>query len=356
MKSKSFAPNVRFKCGAWRYRVPYWVSDELKKQLFDGKNEITLSKNQSEALLIYAKFVNELSKRENQPIDQDLPLITIGDLINKYLAEEVPKKGKTTRNNNMYSLERIKEVFAKVKIKGFKSSWVFRYRDQTQKKYATDSHDFKKSTNNDIEVLSHMFSKAIEWGAINNDEHPMRGLNIKFSLEDRDRYVADWELQEFLSIASPFIKAYVGLKIELGLRKADMLRLKIANITEEGIYSTHSKNKKKTLYQWTEGRRKAFEQCLKVRPAESEYLFCTRKGTSYYLETSEDTSGFDSIWQRYMKKALEVTKLDERFTEHDLRAKVASDSDDAEQARKRLGHKSVSTTNKTYRRKPEKAD
>ena len=44
----------------------------------------------------------------------------------------------------------------------------------------------------------------------------------------------------------------------------------------------------------------------------------------------------------------------ERFTEHDLRAKVASDSEDLATAQDRLQHQSASTTNKVYRRAPVK--
>lgn len=43
----------------------------------------------------------------------------------------------------------------------------------------------------------------------------------------------------------------------------------------------------------------------------------------------------------------------ERFTEHDLRAKVASDTN-IEHAQKLLGHSSSEITNRIYRRKPEK--
>lgn len=46
----------------------------------------------------------------------------------------------------------------------------------------------------------------------------------------------------------------------------------------------------------------------------------------------------------------------ERFTEHDLRAKVATDSPGIETARKRLGHKTASTTKAVYDRKDERAD
>lgn len=53
-----------------------------------------------------------------------------------------------------------------------------------------------------------------------------------------------------------------------------------------------------------------------------------------------------------MKKALDKTELKKRFTEHDLRAKVASDTE-AEHARKLLGHVTLEITDKIYRRKAE---
>jgi integrase len=52
-----------------------------------------------------------------------------------------------------------------------------------------------------------------------------------------------------------------------------------------------------------------------------------------------------------MAKTLKSTKLNKRFTEHDLRAKVASDTN-IEHAQSLLGHISESTTRKYYIRKP----
>ena len=54
-----------------------------------------------------------------------------------------------------------------------------------------------------------------------------------------------------------------------------------------------------------------------------------------------------------MKKALDKTKLKERFTEHDLRAKVASDTE-SEHARQLLGHTNIEITERIYRRKADK--
>lgn len=62
------------------------------------------------------------------------------------------------------------------------------------------------------------------------------------------------------------------------------------------------------------------------------------------------SDGFQSLWQYAMAKHVEAGG--ERFTEHDLRAKVGSDSEDLAQAQARLGHMDAKTTCRVYRTKP----
>ena len=53
-------------------------------------------------------------------------------------------------------------------------------------------------------------------------------------------------------------------------------------------------------------------------------------------------NGFASVWQRVMKKF--VAAGNERFHEHDIRGKVATDIDDPLAAQKLLGHQSIKMT------------
>ena len=64
--------------------------------------------------------------------------------------------------------------------------------------------------------------------------------------------------------------------------------------------------------------------------------------------------GFRSLWSYAMWKwtTQEGGPKGEHFTEHDLRAKVGSDSEDLQTAQERLQHQSASTTKRVYRRKP----
>ena len=77
----------------------------------------------------------------------------------------------------------------------------------------------------------------------------------------------------------------------------------------------------------------------------SAYLLCTRQGNQYTAD------GFRAIWQRAMRKHIDHGW--ERFTEHDLRAKVASDSESLHLAQARMGHQTPNTTSRVYRRGPQ---
>lgn len=55
-----------------------------------------------------------------------------------------------------------------------------------------------------------------------------------------------------------------------------------------------------------------------------------------------------------MERLLKETKVAERFTEHDLRAKVGSDAESLARAQELLSHADVKMTEKYYRRKPKR--
>jgi len=86
-------------------------------------------------------------------------------------------------------------------------------------------------------------------------------------------------------------------------------------------------------------------------PVISQFLFHNRKGVCYWNVEKATCSGFDSIWQRHMDKALAETQLQVRFTDHDLRSKVASDLDTDQEASALLTHSSLQITRKHYRLK-----
>jgi len=55
-----------------------------------------------------------------------------------------------------------------------------------------------------------------------------------------------------------------------------------------------------------------------------------------------------------MARVLKETEVKERFTEHDLWAKVASDAESLERAKQLMTHSDAKMTERVYRRKPER--
>lgn len=347
MKKAPFqhTPNIEWKNGAWRYRVS-------KREL--PVYGVSWHKIGTTAAEVY-EFLAEQARREAGQVTY---VATMGQAFDKYLAEVVPLKAHSTRHINRISLNRLKVAFNKSHPMSIKTSDIYLYRD------TVGEANGKKSANNDIEVLSHVFSKLIEWGVIENWQHPIRGQRIKFSLPDRDRYVEHDEIVEALTVANPMLQIYIPFKLKTGLDKSTILRIRLdEDVTEEGIYYSRrklqrhdsSKRPKRKLIPWDDELRALHEAAASLHRRESTHLFSARSGKPYIDEEGR-TEGFNSVWQRFMKKVLTDTKVKERFTEHDLRAKNASDEEDEGKASKRMDHSSQSTTNRVYRRKAEISD
>ncbi|MEQ8801113.1 MAG: hypothetical protein RLP45_03665, partial [Haliea sp.] len=120
----------------------------------------------------------------------------------------------------------------------------------------------------------------------------------KFSLKARERYVEDWELAAWASVANPFLVAYVSLKGATGLRQQDLLTLERKHISETELVSVNLKTGKQLrfpLYD-AEGDPTSVKRALetvdayyrtknksRARPVlNSRWIFMTRTGGSYY--------------------------------------------------------------------------
>jgi integrase len=276
-------------------------------------------------------------------------LKTMRQLFDRYETEIISTKKPATQRSNLISLKFLRVYFDEMEIMAVESHHCFDYHNIRAEKSPI-------SANRDIEVLSHSFSKAIEWGVMRNEAHPIRGLNIKKANNPRDRYVEDWEINAFQTVVSPFLQAYVELKILTGLSKSDLLSLTLDDLQGDGIHyqrkKTTGRGAKRKIILWTVDLVDAVTNVKNLhRPIQSNHLFCTRNGESY-LKDDDTTSGFDSIWQRAMKKALDLEVIKERFTEHDLRAKAGSDVETLQHAQVLLDHTTQAMTDRVYRRKP----
>ena len=244
---------------------------------------------------------------------------------------------------------------------------VYKYVDKRGKK-VSDSETGRQQGGRtvalrEIEVLSAAYTKAVEWGYL--DQHPFKG-EIRFqSPKPRTRLVEDWEIVECLKLSGPrkkgsikAIQAYIRLKLITGMSRYDLLSLTESSFQQDGIHimrhKTSNSSGKRTNYEWSSDLKAAVDRAKAARPADSEFLFCNRHGQGYINPVTDEAPGWKTMWQNFMKRVLGETKVTEHFTEHDLRAKCASNAKKMDHARALLSHVDSGTTLKVYRRAPEK--
>jgi integrase len=332
-ENKGLPARWRHYHGAYFFQVPPGLEPK-----WDGKKQFRLGTTLPEA---YRAWAARLEKQ--------LEAKTIGQLLDRYSFEIIPTKAPKTQTQNRAAVTRLRAVFGSMAIDDLRPLHVYQYLDKRGQKTKT-------AANREMEVLSHAYTKAIEWGL--TDRHPIKGQVRKLSTPPRTRYIEDAELIEALKVANPVLRVYIGLKLLTGLRRADLLALRQTDLQEDGIHvqprKTAATTGRRLIIEWTPALRQAIDEVLAVRPKDiAPWIFCTRRGQSY-LAPDGTATAWDSMWQRFMAKVLDKTEVKQRFTEHDLRAKCASDADTLEHAQRLLAHAHSTTTQRIYRRRPER--
>ena len=141
----------------------------------------------------------------------------------------VPGLSRIIRPGNTRALPTLRAVFGHLPLTLFKPRLVYQYVDRRGAKIAA---------HREIEVLSHAFTKAVEWGYI--DRHPFKGEVRLEGEPPRTRYVEDWEVVEALALKPRrkagsvlAVQAYIRMKLLTGMRRGDLLRLRPAHDCKE---------------------------------------------------------------------------------------------------------------------------
>lgn len=80
----------------------------------------------------------------------------------------------------------------------------------------------------ELACLKHMFTKAIEWGMVK--ENPAKSVKLFRKTRQRDRFLSQEEIAQFLAHIPPHQQAMMQFALLTGLRKANVLNLKWAQV------------------------------------------------------------------------------------------------------------------------------
>lgn len=288
---------VYFKCGSYYFVV----NNKWEK----------LSSDYQEAMVAWAAKVG-------QPTHA---LATVGELLDRYLREVVPRKAERTQTDNRQEIRFLRTFFNKMAIRDVRPEHLVEY---------VGARKAKTRANREIALMSHAFNKAILWGLCSTN--PCSVAGIRNREKARDRYVTDEEVEQFKKECPTWLKHYVDLKLQLGLRRGDLLNLQWKDVGPETLIVLTGKTKTKIAFALTPEVKATLSHLSKS----SDYLFPMSSGKPY------NSNAFNAFWQRMMERY--VLKGHERFHEHDLRGKVATDIGDVNSAKALLGHKSIKMT------------
>lgn len=273
--------------------------------------------------------------RHRELVRPDGDVRTMNDLIDDYFtSKEFGRKKPRTKRDNETEAAKLRAVFGRMLPDEITTPDVQEY---------IRLRGAPVRAAREISLLSTILEHGIRLGALTDNPcaHAKKPTTGK-----RQRYVTDGEYLAVRDLASPLIRCAMDLALLTGLRRGDLLSLKLSDLKEDGICITQGKNDKPLIIAWDDDLRLAIQAArqLKRRAISGLYVLCNRRGERY------SDSGFSAMWQRTMDKAVKAGIP--RFTFHDLRAKSGSDEKELAAASERLGHGSQAITRQVYRRKP----
>lgn len=260
------------------------------------------------------------------------PVKTLQDCFDRYLTEVVPTLEPRTQRDYRRHLKKLGAVFGHMRPDDVKPRDIGRFLDVPKGKI---------QANRIIGVLSAVYTKAVgRW--YEAERNPCRGVERNTS-KPRDRNVRDVEFAAFREMANKKVQVAMDLALLTGQRQGDLLKLKWAQVTPEGVEFRQGKTGKRLLVTMSPALEAVLLRARGFLPhLPREYVLRRRDGSPY------TENGFRAMWQRTMRAY--VKKGGERFTFHDLRGKSATDSSSLQDAYERLGHTSIAMTRKVYDR------
>jgi integrase len=288
-----------------------------------------LGRDYGAALIRYAEIVGERPQ-----------VRTVADLLAQYLEHASGRCKPATMANYRISTANLCRVFGAVAIVDVAPADVYRYVVTLGNVQA----------NRDRALLSAAYTHARRTGALPAGfDDPTKGLHFRNPEEPRQRYVSDDEHAALMSAASPKLAVIQRFLYLTGMRQGDALRVRVADMDDEGIHYATGKTGARQVVTWTPELRACVDDAQRLwRRFGRVWLFESKpKGKHAARGVGPYTpSGLRALFRVARAKAgVDDVRL------HDLRRKAGSDVDEAH-AQELLGHTERKTTRKHYRAKP----
>jgi integrase len=309
------------------YYIDYYDENGIRRRESTGSSSYSFAKE------YFNKKKDEVAQRKRLP-ERYMPKIKFSDFVdNDYIP--IYAKGSKYEANIKGICNKLKTTFGDKFLHEINSRLVEIYKKERMDKVA------ENTINNELNTLSGIFTKAIEWGkAFINPVHKIK----RFRIKERKRILELWE-QEALVIASakekkaPHLQAMVIFDMYTGLRKEELLTLKWSDVD----YVNEQIHVRAEIAKYNKDRYidLAIQALTVLRslPKRGDYVFCDKQGKPF----KNFRRSFESAVERAKLKDVVIHDLRRTFGSNCVMAGVSLAT-----VQKWMGHASITTTIKHY--------
>jgi len=208
---------------------------------------------------------------------------TVGQAIDVYLIDAVPKLAEATQRDYRRICGELRRTFGDTGLDDVEPTHVAQYLEKRSSPVAA---------NREIAVLSSVFNYAMRLG--NARANPCRGVRRNRE-KPRTRLPTPAEIAALRMAATPMVRAMLDVSLMTAMRKADLLALTIADLTERGIELRTSKTGTPVCYRWNDTLLEAVNVAKGSRQIGPLFITRLRRGWS--------ESGLDTVWDKLRAKA-----------------------------------------------------
>ncbi len=264
----------RLKNGDGRYVVNVMVDGQRVHRVI-GKESDGVTRLQAEELVEKLK-TDARHGRFNLPKGRKDALV-FSEAVKLYLAKSEKEDGRDLKAKTYRLKLNMAPFFKDIPISKISGFDVERY-----KKYRKENKIKPGTINRELAALSHLFTKAVEWGWI--DSRPCKINRMK---EDSGRitYLTVEQAQRLLDTAkkdqNPYIYLFILIGLETSMRKMEILSIKIENIDlqRQQIFIPEAKSGARAQ-PITNNLANYLQQYLKAIPADQLWLFPSEKSAT----------------------------------------------------------------------------
>jgi len=238
--------------------------------------------------------------------------IFMRDIINRYETEILSTKAYNTQKTHRWQLANLLYTFGDELPIKITSQEVYSYHDDRTQ------HGAPTAANKEVSLLANIFKFAIKWGCVPSGFNPASRL-IKNKENPRKRYITDSEYDLLLKHTSGYVHNAIELAYLTGQRIGDVLKMKWADMTPNGIKVIQQKTKKELTVKLSPALSAVITRCKSNAVLGQTVIADSRGQALPYWRVREP-------FKNLVDKLVGSGKIPETITLHDLRRKAASDT------------------------------